>query len=96
MSVDFAAAEQFMLREARVLERRRFEHRFHGGSADAVVTALLAYRNGDGGFGNALESDLRGRSSSRASRRTNCFAAERSTLTAPRSARSPRTHARCP
>jgi hypothetical protein len=63
VSVDFAAAEQFMLREARVLERRRFEHRFGGGSADAVVTALLAYRNEDGGFGNALEPDLRGPSS---------------------------------
>ena len=63
MSVDFAAAEQFMRREARILERRRFAHRFQGGSADAVVTALLAYQNEDGGFGNALESDLRGPSS---------------------------------
>ena len=44
VSVDFAAAEQFMLREARLLERRRFAWRFGGGSADAVVAALLAYR----------------------------------------------------
>jgi hypothetical protein len=63
VSADFAAAEQFMLREARLLERLRFAWRFRGGPADAVVTALLAYRNGDGGFGNGLESDLRGASS---------------------------------
>jgi hypothetical protein len=63
VSIDFAAAEQFLLREARVLERRRFARRFRDGSADAVVDALLAYRNDDGGFGNSLESDLRGASS---------------------------------
>jgi hypothetical protein len=63
MTVDFAAAEQFLLREGRLLERRRFEHRFRDGSAGAVFAALVAYRNDDGGFGNALESDLRGPSS---------------------------------
>jgi hypothetical protein len=63
MTVDFAAAEQFLLREARLLDRRRFEHRFRDGSAGAVFAALVAYRNDDGGFGNALESDLRGPSS---------------------------------
>lgn len=60
MSVDVAAADQFVLREARLLERLRFAWRFGDGSADAVVDALLAYRNDDGGFGNSLESDLRG------------------------------------
>jgi hypothetical protein len=63
MSADLAAAEQFLLREARLLERRLFEHRFRDGSAAAVAGALLAFRNDDGGFGNALESDIRGRSS---------------------------------
>jgi hypothetical protein len=63
VSADLAAAEQFMLRDARVLERRLFAWRFHDGSADAVVRALLPYSNDDGGFGNALESDLRGASS---------------------------------
>src|SRR5690348_7907204 len=63
VSVDVAAAEQFLLREARLLERRRFAFRFRGGSADAVVEALRPYRNEDGGFGNALESDIRGASS---------------------------------
>src|ERR1041385_7124718 len=61
--VSFAAAEQFVLRGARLLERRRFEWRFRGGAADAVVEALRPYRNDDGGFGNALESDIRGPSS---------------------------------
>jgi hypothetical protein len=63
VSADFAAAEQFMLREARLLERLRFAYRFRRGSAEAVVSAVLAFRNDDGGFGNALESDLRGPSS---------------------------------
>src|SRR5262245_62323025 len=52
-----------MLREARLLDRRRFAHRFRGGPAAAVVAALEPYRNEDGGFGNALEPDLRGPSS---------------------------------
>ena len=63
VSVDFAAAEQFLLREARLLERRRFAFRFRGGSANSVVEALRPYRNDDGGFGNAFESDIRGPSS---------------------------------
>jgi len=45
---------------ARVLEQRRFAYHFLNGSADAVETALTAYRNDDDGFGHALEPDLRG------------------------------------
>jgi hypothetical protein len=63
VSVDLAAAEQFMLREARLLDRRLFAWRFREGSARAVFAALEPYRNADGGFGNALEPDLRGASS---------------------------------
>ncbi|MFG2590646.1 hypothetical protein OG379_28440 [Streptomyces sp. NBC_01166] len=55
-----ARAEQFIWLTARVLEQRRFAHLFLGGSADTVETALDAYRNGDGGYGHALEPDLRG------------------------------------
>jgi hypothetical protein len=54
------AAEQFVLRNGRLLDRHRFAHRFRGGPGDAVVAALRPYANPDGGFGNALEPDLRG------------------------------------
>lgn len=63
MSVDVAAAEQFMLREARLLERRLFAWRFRGGQTGWVTEAVEAYANDDGGYGNALEPDLRGPSS---------------------------------
>jgi hypothetical protein len=63
VSVDFAAAEQFILREARLLERRLFAWRFRGGQAGWVTEAVEAYANDDGGYGNALEPDLRGPSS---------------------------------
>ena len=59
MTADLAAAADFLLREARLLDRLRFAYRYAGGDADAVVRALLAYRNDDGGFGNALEPDIR-------------------------------------
>jgi hypothetical protein len=53
-------AEQFVWLTARVLEQRLFAHHFLHGTADAVETALDAYRNEDGGYGHALEPDLRG------------------------------------
>lgn len=53
-------AEQFIWLTARVLEQRRFAHHFLAGGADAVETALTAYLNEDGGYGHALEPDLRG------------------------------------
>src|SRR5690349_9105585 len=49
-----------MVRHARLVERLLFAHRFRGGPAEAVVHALRAYQNDDGGFGHALEPDLRG------------------------------------
>ncbi|WP_200301603.1 hypothetical protein [Streptomyces adelaidensis] len=55
-----ARAEQFVWLTARVLEQRRFAYHFLDGSADAVETALAAYRNADEGYGHALEPDLRG------------------------------------
>ena len=63
MTADLSAAATFLHDNARVLERRRFDHLFHGGSADAVVHALRAYRNDDGGFGHAIEPDMRAPSS---------------------------------
>lgn len=53
-------AENFIWLTARVLEQRRFEHDFLDGDPSTVETALDAYRNADGGYGHALEPDLRG------------------------------------
>ena len=55
-----AAAERYLLLNARLIDRLRFDYHFRGGSAASVRTALAAYANADGGFGNALEPDLRG------------------------------------
>ncbi|MGW0563945.1 hypothetical protein ACWDZ4_25885 [Streptomyces sp. NPDC003016] len=55
-----ARAEHFAWLTARVLEQRRFAHHFLGGGADAVETALAPYQGEDGGYGHALEPDLRG------------------------------------
>ena len=45
---------------ARVLEQRRFEHRYLNGDAAHVLKALDPYRTQDGGFAFALEPDGRG------------------------------------
>ena len=52
-------AAEFMWRNARLLDRAMFAREFLGGPPGAVITALMAYRNTDGGFGNALEPDVR-------------------------------------
>jgi hypothetical protein len=59
MNIDLSAASGFMATHARVLDRRRFE--LLTGQADswAVLAALRAYRNPDGGYGHGLEPDLR-------------------------------------
>ncbi|OSZ60632.1 hypothetical protein OQI_09925 [Streptomyces pharetrae CZA14] len=53
-------AEHFVWLTARVLEQRLFAYHFLNGGADPVETALDAYRSQDGGYGHALEPDLRG------------------------------------
>jgi hypothetical protein len=54
-----ARAEDFVWNNARLLERTLFRYLFRGGQRAAVVAALAAYQNPDGGFGNALEPDKR-------------------------------------
>ena len=56
---DFDAAAEFMAARARVLDRRVFQRLFQGGAPEPVRDAIAAYRNDDGGFGHALEPDLR-------------------------------------
>ena len=56
---DFDAAADFLAAGARVLDRRVFQRLFSGGAAGPVRDAVAAYRNADGGFGQALEPDCR-------------------------------------
>ena len=53
----YQKARQFIYRNARPLDIARWQYHFEGGSKDAVLTALAAYQNEDGGFGHALEPD---------------------------------------
>jgi hypothetical protein len=57
--IDLTAASRFIDTHARLLDRRRFETLVHGAPPDGLFAALAAYRNPDGGFGWALEPDLR-------------------------------------
>jgi hypothetical protein len=59
MPVDHAAAETFIWSAARLVDRHRYAMLFSDGSAEPVLAALSGYRNVDGGFGHALEPDLR-------------------------------------
>jgi hypothetical protein len=63
MSVDVAAAADFLAGSARVLDRRRFDALFGDGGAEPVLAAVDGYRNPDGGYGWGLEPDLRSRTS---------------------------------
>lgn len=54
-----AAARTFVRSHARILDQRRAETIFDGASPEPVVTAVLAYRNPDGGFRHGLEPDTR-------------------------------------
>ncbi|HEY0606614.1 MAG TPA: hypothetical protein VGD58_27055 [Herpetosiphonaceae bacterium] len=53
------SARTFIVGNARLLERRRYEYLFADGGHQPVLAALLGYQNPDGGFGNALEPDKR-------------------------------------
>jgi hypothetical protein len=59
MTPSLDAAVGFLAGNGRVLERRRLDHLLGRGEATGVLAALNAYRNDDGGYGWALEPDLR-------------------------------------
>jgi hypothetical protein len=59
VAVNVSSAEQFMFSTARLLDRHRLAVLLHGAQAAPVLAALRAYRNPDGGFGHALEPDVR-------------------------------------
>jgi len=52
-------ARSYLLENARPIDRALFVHEFEGGGAEPVHEALGSFRNDDGGFGRALEPDLR-------------------------------------
>jgi hypothetical protein len=55
----FLASCRFIETHARALEIARLRRHFGGGPWQAVAESLRAYQNPDGGFGQALEPDLR-------------------------------------
>ncbi|MDF2559567.1 MAG: hypothetical protein K0R99_1013 [Microbacterium sp.] len=60
MPINLDAARRFLYDDARLLERHLAAVLFDDAPTEPVVTALRAYRNADGGWGHALEPDLRG------------------------------------
>jgi hypothetical protein len=60
----FMRARTFLKTQARPLDCALFEYRFEAAPADRAIAELARYQNGDGGFGRALEPDLRTPSSS--------------------------------
>ncbi|MGN0905698.1 MAG: hypothetical protein ACI4NM_00995 [Bullifex sp.] len=55
--MDIGKTRNFVMRNARPLDAARWRFLFEGGSVDAVLDALSAYQNEDGGFGHGLEPD---------------------------------------
>ena len=54
---NFSRAKDFILTNARMIERRLFEFHFVNGNKEGVYHAVYAYRNSDGGFGYGMEPD---------------------------------------
>ncbi|WP_460219447.1 hypothetical protein [Psychroserpens sp. MEBiC05023] len=54
---NFLKARDFILTNARMIERRLFEFYFEKGDNKGVYHAVYAYRNTDGGFGHGMEPD---------------------------------------
>ncbi|HRW48996.1 MAG TPA: hypothetical protein P5333_15870 [Caldilinea sp.] len=54
-----AAARNYLLHTARPLEAARYHYHFAGGDAGEVMAALAPFRTDSGGYGHALEPDLR-------------------------------------
>ncbi|NEN93377.1 MAG: hypothetical protein F6K48_32665 [Okeania sp. SIO3H1] len=55
----FAKSAEFLRAQARPLEVARFENIFNGSTVEDVLNELREFQNSDGGFGHALEADLR-------------------------------------
>ncbi|MGI5900576.1 MAG: hypothetical protein ACOX8S_11770 [Christensenellales bacterium] len=57
MNIIFEKARKFIYRNSRPIDIARWKHHFEAGNKNAVLTALAAYQNEDGGFGHGLEAD---------------------------------------
>jgi hypothetical protein len=57
--MDLNKAINFIWENARLLERAVFEYRFYDAPSSRILDVLKAYQEADGGFGQALEPDLR-------------------------------------
>jgi len=55
----FEKASEFILNNARPIDRAQYEYHFGNGSVDRVVEELETFQNDDGGFGHAIEPDIR-------------------------------------
>lgn len=55
----FSRARHYIMTRGREIDRNLFAYTFEGGEKNGVIGALRAYQNADGGFGHALEPDLR-------------------------------------
>ena len=63
MTIDLQTASAFLAAHGRVLDRVRLDLHLGDGDGRAVLRALDAYRNPDGGYGWGLEPDLRAQES---------------------------------
>ncbi|MFB4298956.1 hypothetical protein [Actinomadura sp. NTSP31] len=62
-ATDLHRAWEFMRLNARLIDRHRFALHFRDAAPEPLLAALAAYENPDGGYGHALEPDLRGEAS---------------------------------
>ena len=59
MNITLEKGANFIWENARLLDRAIYEYHFLSGSPDRIRAILRTYQNDDGGFGHALEPDLR-------------------------------------
>jgi hypothetical protein len=59
MTIDIESARQFIHANGRLIDRHRLATLLDAAPVEPLLTALRAYRNADGGFGHALEPDVR-------------------------------------
>ena len=58
-TINKTAIEHYLDENARAIDVAMYNLYFRNGDASAVLAELAKYQNEDGGFGNAIEPDLR-------------------------------------